>query len=214
MMKNKNLSIILAALVVLPGCQTLFNGENQATTVAERHPITVDQQTYTVAIPVDPTARGLSRQDVAKLDQLLTAYRIRGEGPVTVTAPSGTNADLEAQQTAAEVRSSLNMLGLDYAQMRGSTYRVSGQPEAILVTFAQYVASGPVCGVFTGEARNNLLNRPAPNFGCADQKNFAAMVANPRDLTTMTPEADSNAALAGAAVRGVTPGAGADEGGQ
>ena len=191
---NKQFFCLATLGLVLSGCGALSNTENDALTVAERHPITVDQQTVSISVPVDPTLSGLSRQTVGQLDNFLTVYRTKGHGPVTVTAPSGTSRDLDGQETAANVRQALNALGLDYAQMQGASYRTGERPAAVIVSFTRYVASGPVCGIFTGDTMRRYKNLPSNNYGCADQQNLAAMVSDPRDLTSMQQAAPANAA--------------------
>ncbi|WOI53564.1 CpaD family pilus assembly protein [Parvularcula sp. LCG005] len=203
-------TFILASVVTLAasGCSHVMNGQNEALSVAERHPITVDQQTVTVAIPVDSTRNGLSRQALADLDNFMTAYRTRGHGPVTVTAPSGTSRNIDAQQVASDVRQALNSFGLDYGAMQGATYRTGDTPSAVLVSFTQYVATGPVCGAFDGGVTTRFRNLAPTNFGCADQHNLAAMVADPRDLTQMQPMGPSIGTAGAAASRAPHTGAG------
>ena len=177
---------ICAAAIALMGCGTpLYNGATQATSVADRHPITVDQQTVSLAVQIDPTSQGLNRGQLADIDAFVTAYRIRGHGPITVTAPTGTRSDLDGAETAANVRAALNSFGIDYRDLQGSSYRAGGTPEAVIVSFVQYVATAPTCGDFSGELASRLRNLPPPNYGCADRHNLAAMVADPRDLTRM-----------------------------
>lgn len=175
-----------AAVILLSACGTIIaNGPNDAMTHYERHPITVDQQTMSLAVTIDPTSHGLSRGQLAEIDGFVTAYRTRGHGPITVTAPSGTVADLDAAQTAADVRAALNSFGIDYRDIQGASLQTTGRPDTVIVSFTRYVASGPECGLFRSELSSRLRNIEAPNFGCADQHNLAAMVADPRDLTRM-----------------------------
>lgn len=182
----KPLFLLGTAALLLSGCGTIIaNGPNQASTTAERHPITVDQQTVTLSVAVDPTSQGLHRDQLKKIDSFVTSYRTRGHGPITVTTPSGTSADIEAAQTAADIRTALNLYGIDFRDMQGATYLSGGRPEAVIISFSRYVASGPECGNFKGELSARLKNAPSPNFGCATQRNLAAMVADPRDLTRM-----------------------------
>lgn len=194
----------------------MFNDRTDAQTLAERHPISIDQQTVVLRVPVDPTLRGLPRTVLSDLDRFLTDYRTRGHGPVTVTAPTGTGRDIDGQQTAAEIRQALYALGLDYSEMLGSSVRSDDRPGTVLVSFSQYVASGPVCGVFDGGLVNNFTNRPPRNFGCADQHNLAAMVSDPKDLVTMQAPSASNGAALAAAVRaaGVVGAGGGGGGGE
>ncbi|MEM9233275.1 MAG: CpaD family pilus assembly protein [Pseudomonadota bacterium] len=198
----KKYVLLCAAAITLSGCGTpLFNGPNQGLSVAERHPISIDQQTVSLEIRIDPTSQGLNRGQLAEIDAFVTAYRTRGHGPITVTAPSGTRSDLDAAETAANVRMALNSFGIDYRDLQGATYRASGRPEIVVASFTRYVASAPDCGVYKGELVSRLRNMPHPNFGCADQSNLAAMVADPRDLTRMQAAVQRDGTSASNAVR-------------
>ena len=178
--------LLCAAAILITACGTpLYNGPNQATTVSDRHPISVDQQTMSLSVAIDPTSHGLSRGQLAEIDALVTAYRTRGHGPITVTAPTGTTSDLDAAETAANVRQALNNFGIDYRDIQGSSYRAGGRPETVIVSFTRYVATSSACGVYKGEFVSRMRNMPHPNFGCADRQNLAAMVADPRDLARM-----------------------------
>jgi len=61
-----------------------------------------------------------------------------------------------------------------------------GAPNAyrapVKVSFTQTVAKPPECGKWPENVGRNDRNDTYHNFGCAQQKNIAAMVANPRDL--------------------------------
>lgn len=198
----KKYLILCLTAITLSGCSTpLFNGANQGQSVAERHPISIDQQTVSLEVTIDPTSQGLNRGQLAEIDAFVTAYRTRGHGPITVTAPSGTRSDLDAAETAANVRMALNSFGIDYRDLQGATYRASGRPEIVVASFTRYVASAPDCGVYKGEFVNRLRNMPHPNFGCADQSNLAAMIADPRDLTRMQTSVQRDGTSASNAVR-------------
>ena len=180
--------------LLLPACSVVANGPHDALTVAERHPVTVDQQTQTLLVPVDGTAQGLPRAQLAAIDGFVTAYRTRGYGPITVTAPGGR----EAGQAAADVRAALFAAGIPYEEMRGASLR-GGGGDAVVVSFSAYAASAPDCGVYEGVMAARFATKPHPNFGCANQANLAAMIADPRDLhqgSRPTDDADEMAVTA------------------
>jgi pilus assembly protein CpaD len=52
----------------------------------------------------------------------------------------------------------------------------------IRVSYLRYVADGPECGHWPTNLAEEPKNLAHPNLGCATQRNFAAMVANPADL--------------------------------
>lgn len=175
-------ALALAILLGLTACGVTFNAQDRTRDVAAIHPISVDRQTLSLTIPVDQTLDGLHREHQLALDALVTVYHRRGHGAITVTAPAGTNRDIDAQQTAADVREALNRAGVDYRDIQGATYRAGGSPETVIVSFSQYVATGPECGAFAGATRARLASELPPNFGCAAQVNLAAMISDPRDL--------------------------------
>ena len=46
----------------------------------------------------------------------------------------------------------------------------------------RYVAEAPECGRWPSNLADESRNLPYPNFGCAQQRNLAAQIANPADL--------------------------------
>ncbi|WP_031554285.1 CpaD family pilus assembly protein [Parvularcula oceani] len=177
----RRLLLLALAGTTLSACASLMNTPEEAYSVEQRHPITVDQQVMTLVVPVDPQANGLSRTALAQIDRFVDAYRAKGYGPMTVTAPSGGAGDRDGQQTAADVRAALDAFGVSFEEMRGATVRRGGGDEVIL-SFSRYVASGPECGAYGGNLPARLAGRSSTNFGCATQANLAAMIADPRDL--------------------------------
>ena len=175
-------SILLAAsLAPLAACALTPNGPQHAMSVAETHPITVDQQAVALRVPVDASRAGLGRGDLARLDGLVTDYRTRGHGPITVTAPVGAASDRAAQQTAADVRAALHAFGVPYEAMNGASMTTRGGGD-VVVSFQTYVATAPACGRAGSEVATRLRNIRTASFGCAAQVNLAAMIADPRDL--------------------------------
>ena len=66
----------------------------------------------------------------------------------------------------------------------------AGEQPPIRISYLRYVAEGPECGRWPTNLAETEGNLMMPNLGCAQQKNFAAMVANPADLLgprSMTP---------------------------
>lgn len=168
------------AVLVLTACASTPGGADRAASVSQMHPIGVDQQAVAVRVPIDATRDGLDRASLARIDALVSDYRSRGHGPITVTAPVGAS-DRASQTTAAAVRAALHASGVPYEAMTGASLRTANQDE-IIVSFQAYVATAPVCGRAPGSALVQLRNQRSPDFGCAAQANLAAMISDPRDL--------------------------------
>ncbi|MEL6378269.1 MAG: CpaD family pilus assembly protein [Pseudomonadota bacterium] len=194
-MKTMKSILALSATALLSACASAFNGPNDNPTVSERHPIAVDTQTVTLTLAIDPATDSLSGIDQARLRAFANAYLRNGHGPVTVTAPSGAKNDLIAQEMAADVRQYLHDAGVSYAAMTGASYRNNSAPgeRELVLSYTHYVATPSACGIWKDEVRNRRKNISHPNFGCADQNNLAALVADPRDLVTPADEAPADA---------------------
>jgi pilus assembly protein CpaD len=165
-------------------CASVFNGPEQAQTVAEAHPVSVDSQTVTLTIDVDPTVSDLSEADRSRLRAFADAYLRAGHGSLTITAPSGAQTDFDGQELASDVRIALHDAGVPWEALPGATYRTGGgeNGDVLIVSYTRYVATPSECGVWKGLRSNDYRNMRSPNFGCAYQNNIAAMLADPHDL--------------------------------
>lgn len=190
-MKKTALNFVAAAgfAALTAGCTGLWNGQNEALTVAEEHPISVDTQVVTMTVDLDRATTELSPVDKSRLRALADAYLTSGYGPLTITAPSGTSGDRNGEETAAEIRKYLNEVGVDWSALAGSTYRAADDRGGqIIVSYTHYVATASACGNWSGLRGRDYANLRSPNFGCATQNNLAAMVADPHDLIEPTDE--------------------------
>ena len=181
----KKILMVGTALLVLGGCAGGFNKTTVTpNSVAENYPIMVDQQTVTLTIAVDRSLSDVSVMDKARLRAFVDSYVAQGHGPVTVTAPSGNPNDFFGQELATDIRQELHTLGVPWDAMLGATYRISSTAEAqeVIVSYSRYVATASPCGAFDEVWARNRKNLTSKNFGCATQANFAAMIADPRDL--------------------------------
>lgn len=214
----KKIFALLIAATGLAGCASPFNGAPQALTVEEQHPITVEQQVVTMTVSVDRSLTELTAIDKARLKAFADTYFTRGHGPVTITAPSGGGqVDFYGQQVVADIRDALYAEGLDYAAMQGASYRLSSEqsePE-VIISFSNYVASPSACGAWDEEYYRRSHNLRTKNFGCAQQNNLAAMVADPRDLVGQrrlgNPDAAREAEVYGKYIRGEVTSSAAEE---
>ena len=57
-----------------------------------------------------------------------------------------------------------------------------GSQEPIKLSFERKVAVTKECGDWSDNLASTYSNQPYRNFGCANQQNIAAMVANPEDF--------------------------------
>ncbi len=191
--KTRIAVLSLAAFATVGCAGGPFNGAQHATTVAEAHPISVDSQVVTLTLDNDPSTSDLSNVDSARLRAFADAYMRNGHGPLTVTAPSGTSADFDGQETAADIRTALHDAGVPWSAISGATYRTGNTDSQLILSYTHYVATASECGIWKGLKGRDYRNLRTPNFGCAMQNNIAAMIADPHDLITPTDETPRDA---------------------
>lgn len=176
---------VFLALPLLAACAGLGqNGPEQAFTVSQRHPITVDAQAATLTIPVAPDSVSLSDSELAALDGFAARYKAVGHGALALSIPSGAPNRDAAARAAAEVETRLDALALGPETVRLSHYRASGAAKdaPLILSFTRYVATPSPCGNWSADAAFNPRNVTSPNYGCATRNNLARMVADPADL--------------------------------
>jgi pilus assembly protein CpaD len=183
--------IALAATLALTlaGCKTLEEGTRVAgwelTDPLQRHPILVSQQPETLNIAVPRGANGLSpsqRSDVLGFSHQARASDA-GNSRLVIAAPSGSSNETAAITAVHEIGALLKENGYTEAEINIEPFDAAGASNPpVKLSFLRFVAEGPECGNFQTNLARDPRNLPAPNFGCASQKNLAAMVVNPADL--------------------------------
>ncbi len=187
-------SLAVTALLLSSACSSFFNGPEDALSVAQEHPISVDSQVVTLTIAADATTSDISATDMARLRAFAVDYLRNGHGPLTITAPSGTGEDLDGQEAAADIRKALNDAGVPWEAISGATYRTGGDNgDQLIVSYTHYVATPSSCGNWSGLRSRDYSNLRMPNFGCATMNNYAAMIADPHDLIAPADEQPGDA---------------------
>ncbi len=183
----------LAAAALAAGLGACKYGEDERGEVmgwtlvdpAQRHPILVSQQPTTLSVRVSSRSGRLTPQQRAEL--LAFASRSRagdaGDSRLVISAPSGSSNEVAAMQAVREIRSLLGDNGFQDASISVEAYHAEREREPpVRVSYLRYVAEPPRCGVWPTNLAYEPENLPAANLGCASQRNFAVMVANPADL--------------------------------
>ncbi|HVZ69054.1 MAG TPA: CpaD family pilus assembly protein [Rhizomicrobium sp.] len=167
----------LAAVLLAGSCAAPMNDASITADPETNHPITVapDMRTLRVSYVGD----GMSTEEAAKFDDFVAGYQARGNGSISISAPSGPGA-AEAIRFFGE---RLAHLGVPRSRILVGTHDVSGGDSRVEVSYVAYVAHTEHCDDPWGrDVSETASNLPPSNFGCATQHNIAAMVADPRDL--------------------------------
>lgn len=152
---------------------------------AQRHAIGVSREPQHLQIRVPRGSRGLSPAQRAQVTEFAARARAEDAGntKLVVAAPAGADNELEASHAVDEIRHLLSDSGISDASVGLEGYAADQQKSpAIRLSFYRYIARAPECGHWPTNLAREPQNIPYPNFGCATQRNFANMVANPADL--------------------------------
>jgi pilus assembly protein CpaD len=152
---------------------------------SQRHPILVTQEPANLTVHVAAGSQGLTAGQRAQIAGFLAHYRATdtGQSKLLVSVPSGGANEVAAMRAVADLRP----LIVDYG-FTESSIAIEGYPSGrnrqppIRLSYQRFVAVGPECGNWPANLGEDRRNLPYHNFGCAQQHNLAAQIANPADL--------------------------------
>lgn len=192
-----NLTLVSVAALLVAGCKAGQEGPQVAgwsvVDPSQRHPILVSQQPSNLSLRVPRGSAGMSPHQRAQVVDFVTRYRAgdSGNSKIVIAAPSGSPNEVASMQAVAEIRHLMSDSGFPDGSITVEAYHEERDHQpAIRISYLRFVAEGPDCGKWTTNLANDAKNEPHSNFGCANQRNFAAQVANPADLIgprAMTP---------------------------
>lgn len=183
---------------------------------SKRHPIGIADDSVLLDLPPvsgDPAER--SRDTIAAM-RFMRKFKQEGRGQLVVSVAAAERRQWGVERRLDEVRRLARVVGVAASRMR---FTDKAHPQsigaAVTLSYERLAVVPPVCGDWSENVARNPENLPYPNYGCASQRNLAAMIANPTDVVfpaEETPRLSDNRAAAYAAYKG-TSGAAAGAGG-
>lgn len=151
---------------------------------AQRHPILVSQQPQTIEVNVSAHARRLTPRQRAEVLDFIHRARASdaGNSRLVIQAPGGGNNEIAAMNTVTEIRQMMSDNGFPESSIAVEAYQGGHLGAPVRVSYLTYVAEAPSCGHWPTNLADQRDNAHYHNFGCANQRNLAVMVANPADL--------------------------------
>ena len=176
--RMKVLPLFAAIAALCAGCTSelaSFDDTYSPASVDENFPITVVERP--VKLQLEAQGAGLQPSDAGRIAGFAREASAHATTPVTISYPA---RNPSAKRTAGQAAALLERDGVRRHAILVTPYDGSGK--AVTLAFARKVAETRPCGNWTENMAGNQFNESGPNFGCAFQQNFAAMVANPGDL--------------------------------
>ena len=161
-----------------------------------RHPIAVTEADHSIVVFVGHGRGGLSGPQRTDVFGLAQTWQREGTGAIVAEIPMDTANARAAASSYREIRSVLMAGGVPARAITTRHYHPD-DPRALPTIRLSYpkirAVAGP-CGLWPQDLGPNIdnvaynENRSYHNFGCATQRNLAAMIDNPADLEQPRPE--------------------------
>jgi pilus assembly protein CpaD len=185
------LALMTASALTLAGCYTApqeVTG-SVASDVRQRHPIVIKEGPRTVDLFIGERRGTLNGSQRAEVLSFAAEWRREATGGILIDVPAGTSNAAAAANAAREVRAILTAAGVpaNAVQQRESRPQSPAKLVTLRLHYPRMMADVGPCGMWPHDLgptyeREHFENRQYWNFGCAQQRNLAAMVENPADL--------------------------------
>ena len=184
--------MILGCVLLVCGCNT----DQQVVAAApdvpydyrQRHPITMTEVNHTLQVFVGTSRGELNATQRAEVAQFAYSWHRDATGGVAIDLPVGASNERAAADSVRTIRSILASAGVPPDGIVMRRYQAPGYNiQPIRVSYPKIAAQVGPCGLWPEDMgpsfnRDYFENQPPWNFGCATQRNLAAMVDNPADL--------------------------------
>jgi pilus assembly protein CpaD len=194
--RGSAVALLRAAAVVgygllVCGCNT----DQQVTAVSStppdyrmRHPITITEAARTMQIFIGSNRGALTPAQRAEVLAFAQTWKNEATGGVLIDLPTGTANEQASAGALQEIQSILAASGVQPNSMMVRSYHAGAATMAtVRITYPRIAAQAGPCGLWPEDIgpsfnRDYYENQQYWNFGCANQRNLAAMVENPTDL--------------------------------
>lgn len=186
------LLFVVAAAAATSGCLASSRQEMTntiPTDYRQRHPISIKEGEQTLDLFVGSRRAELMPEQRAQVFAFAGNWRREATGGIALEVPAGTPNARAAAGFQREVKSVLMGAGVPGHAIAMRRYQPAN-PSAmatVRLSYPKMVADAGPCGLWPndlGPTSDTTYNQNTEfwNFGCAHQRNLAAMVVNPADL--------------------------------
>ncbi len=182
------LGVVLAA-GVLSGCYATKETVGVPNDYRKRHQIGLREGTRTVEIFIGQSRSSLNPTQRAEVLAFAQTWKNEATGGVIIDVPAGAPNQFAASQALREINSILTATGMPPQSIAVRPYQAvdPAQYPTVRLNYSRIMAEAGPCGLWPadlGPSFTAVYNENVPywNLGCANQRNLAAMVANPTDL--------------------------------
>lgn len=161
-----------------------------------RHPIAIEEADHSIVVLVGRERGGLSGFQRADVVGFAQSWSRVATGPITADIPVGTPNARASADAFREIRSLLVATGVPPQGLIVHHYHPADPSflPPIRLSYPKLKAVAGPCGLWPDDLGPSIKdkgyydNKPYYNFGCAYQRDMAAMIENPTDLVQPRPE--------------------------
>jgi pilus assembly protein CpaD len=184
----------LVALAVVLGACTHTGDQATTPTIPDdyrqRHPIAVEEANRSVVIFIGHARGGLSASQRADVMGLAQTWLQEATGPILADVPIDTSNAAVAADSFREIQALLTAAGVPPRGVTIHRYHPTDprQMATIRLNYPRMAAVAGPCGLWpddigsSSKGNSYYNNEHYYNFGCAYQRDMAAMIDNPADL--------------------------------
>ncbi|MFD0917028.1 CpaD family pilus assembly protein [Pseudahrensia aquimaris] len=178
----------IAPLMVLQGCANVskrhFVVGSTPDHYEKRHAIELSEREQTLDMPIASSSYGISAPNASAIEGFARAYKRSANGTFTIMLPQGSPNEQAAANVSPQIVDIVSNVGVPRHRISTVSYYAGehGTAAPIRLSFGAVRAEVGECGKWDTDLGNHTENRNYSNFGCASQKNLAAIIANPADL--------------------------------
>lgn len=163
----------------------------------ERHPIVIQEANRATEVFVGHARGGLTATQRSDIAGLAETWLREGTGGIIIDMPVNTPNARVATDSLREIQAILTAAGVPPRGITVRNYRPTDPRlfATIRVNYPRIAADAGPCGTWPEDLGSSIKNKsyfdnkPYYNLGCSQQRNLAAMVANPSDLVQPRSEA-------------------------
>ncbi|MEM1364135.1 MAG: CpaD family pilus assembly protein [Pseudomonadota bacterium] len=157
-----------------------------STDYRKTHPILVGESERKLHLMVGSDDSSLAFPDQRRVEAFAEGFLSSGAHVLTVHKPHGAHNQHGVERVLPDVLRQLRKSGVRGHHVKVQSYSLRSAQEAgaVHLSYRTLTASVHECGTWEEDITDTFENRNYQNFGCASQANFAAQLADPKDLVT------------------------------
>ena len=185
---------LLGLSVTLGACKTfdapIVAAEPYPADYRLRHPIAVTEADRSIVVFIGTGRGGMTAAQRADVMDMAQSWLREGTGGISIDMPTGTPNARAAHETLREIQAMIAAAGVPPRAVSVRQYQPTDPRHmaAIRINYPKISATAGPCGLWPedlGPSYKNpsyYENKSYYNFGCANQRNLAAMIDEPSDL--------------------------------